>query len=137
MVEGAADVRPDHLDIVARWNDAKFARLGRSDVEFLHERLEQLRQSLRAADSAKRIIAAVHHLPFREMLPPHHNSTWDFVRAYLGSPKIGEVLASDPRVTDVLCGHAHLPSDQMIGRIRAINIGSGYRHKHFVTLDLP
>jgi predicted phosphodiesterase len=62
--------------------------------------------------------------------------TLDFVRAYFGSPKLGELLASDPRVTHVLCGHTHSQADVMIGGLRAINIGSTYTQKRVLTLDL-
>ena len=129
------DVPLEAMEIVARWNDGKFVKLGRSDEAFLAERLDQLRQSL-ASVSAKRIVAAVHHVPLIELLPPRHKGTFDFVRAYLGSPKTGELLRADSRVTHILCGHSHFGVDTQIGSVRAINIGSGYGHKNVLTLDV-
>jgi predicted phosphohydrolase len=130
-----ADVPLEAMEIVARWNDGKFVKLGRSDEAFLEERLDALRRSL-ASVSANRVVAAVHHVPLAELLPPRHKGTFDFVRAYLGSPRLGELLLSDPRVTHVLCGHSHFGVDTQIGSVRAINVGSGYGHKNVLTLDV-
>lgn len=130
------DVPPATREIVARWNDGKFIKLGRSDEAFLGERLAALQSSLDSVSSAKRIIAAVHHVPFAELLPPRHTGAFDFVRAYLGSRRLGELLLTDPRVTHVYCGHSHFEAEAKIGHLTAINVGSGYRHKRVVTLKL-
>jgi hypothetical protein len=37
----------------------------------------------------------------------------------------------------VLCGHSHFPARSSIGHVHAVNIGSGYRWKTWVGLDLP
>lgn len=129
------DVPSGSLDIVVRWNDAKHVKLGRSDAEFLDERIERLRSNL-AAVRATKIIAAVHHVPFHELLPRRVNASLDFVRAYLGSPKLGETLLADARVSHVLCGHSHSHADVRIGHLRAVNIGSTYVQKRVMTLTL-
>ncbi|MGN6725339.1 MAG: metallophosphoesterase [Tepidisphaeraceae bacterium] len=129
------DVPDAATDIFARWNDGRHIKLGRSDHEFLQERMSQLKENL-ASLTARRIVAAVHHVPFEELLPPRHSPTWDFARAYLGTAQMGQLLAADPRVTHVLCGHSHFPIDQSIGTLRAINVGSGYREKRLLELDL-
>ncbi|MGC4032579.1 MAG: metallophosphoesterase [Tepidisphaeraceae bacterium] len=130
------DVPSETLDIVVRWNDAKHIKLGRSDAEFLEERLARLRASLAAVSTASRVIAAVHHVPFRELLPRRVNANLDFVRAYLGSPKLGEALLADTRVSHVLCGHSHSHADVKIGHLRAVNVGSTYVQKRVMTLSL-
>ena len=117
-----------------RWNDATRIRLHRSGQAFLSERLDALRASL-AAVTAPRVIAAVHHVPLAELLPPRSSPAFDFVRAYLGSPKLGELLLSDPRISHVLCGHSHVPRDVRIGRVRAVNVGSTYTAKRVLTID--
>jgi uncharacterized small protein (DUF1192 family) len=131
------DVTDAAKQIVARWNDAKFVKLGRSDVSFLDERIAALRASI-ARVRASRIVAAVHHVPFRQLLPPRHSGSgaWDFARAYLGSDRLGEVFLEDPRVSHVFCGHSHFAVREQIGRLQAINVGSGYRQKHVVTIDV-
>lgn len=129
------DVSAEARDIVVRWNDGRHISLGRSDEAFLDECIERLKTSL-AKVSAPRVIAAVHHVPFGELMPPRRAPAFDFVRAYFGSPRIGELLANDPRVSHVLCGHTHSPADVRIGEIRAVNIGSTYTSKRVLTINL-
>lgn len=136
LVKDATDVTARHLDIVARWNDGRFARIGRTDEQFLHERLNALRHSLEQVKHARHIVAGIHHLPFRELLPPRRNSTWDFVWAYLGAQSLGDLMLEYPNVSHVLCGHSHLPGDHQISHIRVINVGSGYRQKRLVEFDV-
>ena len=82
------------------------------------------------------VVAAVHHLPFREMLPPPRNPQWDFAHAFLGSGRIGELLLRYSNVRHVYCGHSHFPAETRAGNLHAINVGSGYRWKTFHTLDV-
>jgi predicted phosphohydrolase len=130
------DVPPASREIMARWNDGKFVKLHRPDDIFLHELLAQLEQQLTAASQSRQVIAAVHHVPFSELLPPTRGAQWDFARAYLGTARMGELLSRFPNVTHLFSGHSHFPVETRIGAIHAINIGSGYRHKTFRTLDI-
>jgi Icc-related predicted phosphoesterase len=130
------DVPPTARDILARWNDGKFVHLGRSDDAFLKELLEGLERSLESVKQTPHIVAAIHHLPFAQLLPPPRIPQWDFAKAYLGSAQIGELLARYANVRHVLCGHSHLALEAKIGPIHAINIGSGYRWKTYRVLEL-
>ncbi len=131
LFEETADIPPESLEMYARWNDGKFVKLPMSDEEFLDEQLARLRGQLESVRGCSRVIAAVHHLPFAELLPPSRIPQWDFAKAYLGSGKIGEMLLRYDTVRDVYCGHSHFPARATVGRIRAVNIGSGYRWKTF------
>jgi predicted phosphodiesterase len=131
-----ADVPPHAMEIVARWNDGRYIHLGKSDQAFLAEQLQTLAAQLDALKSVPRVIAAIHHLPFRELLPPSHSGQWDFAKAYLGSEKIGRLLLNHANVREVFCGHSHFPAEATIGHIRAVNLGSGYRSKTYLTLEL-
>ena len=136
LFERQDDISPAALEVVARWNDARFVRLGRSDDEFLAELLAALRRQLDESRDARHVVAAIHHLPFRELLPPSRSEQWDFAKAFLGSPRIGELLLEYPNVRHVLCGHSHFAAEARVGHIQAVNIGSGYRAKLFKTIDL-
>lgn len=133
----AGDEPPVAMDVIARWNDGKFVRLGMTDEAFLALLLEQLEAQLSALADVPRVLCAVHHVPFAELLPPRHGMHWDFARAYLGSEALGRTILRHANVSHVVCGHSHFPAEARIGGVHAINVGSGYRQKRFVTLDLP
>lgn len=136
LFEPSDDIPPAARQIVARWNDGKFVTLGRSDEQFLEEILNRMGRQLAGLSGARQIVAAVHHLPFAELLPPAKSAQWDFAKAYLGSARIGQLLLEHDNVGHVFCGHSHLPMKARIGPIQAIDIGSGYRWKTFETLDV-
>ncbi len=122
--------------IVARWNDGRFVHLAQSDEAFLQTLLDRLASQLDALMEMKTIVAAIHHLPFAELLPPPHRPQWDFAKAYLGSARIGELLLKHPNVRYALCGHSHMAVEAKIRHLHAVNIGSSYRWKTFRTFDL-
>jgi hypothetical protein len=136
LFERRDDIPPAAREVVARWNDAKFVKLHRSDDAFLAELLDGLRTQLESLRDVPQVIAAVHHLPFRELLPPPRNAQWDFAKAFLGSPRIGELLSEFTNVRDVYCGHSHFAAEAQVGHIHAVNIGSGYRTKTFKSIDV-
>lgn len=136
LFDRADDVLPPARDVIARWNDGRYIKLHRRDEEFLLELLDQLRCQLVALQDKPQTIAAVHHLPFRSLLPGSHSIQWDFAKAFLGSEKIGQLLLEFPNVTHVFCGHSHLALEAKEGSLHAINIGCGYRWKTFRTLEL-
>ena len=136
LFEGADDIPPAAREVVARWNDGKFVKLGRSDEAFLDELMGQMRGQLETLRDVPRVIAAVHHLPFAEVLPPRHTSQWDFARAYLGSARTGELLLRYANVTDVFCGHSHFPAEVRVRHVNVVNIGSGYRQKMYRVVEV-
>lgn len=136
LLHDADDVSPHARSVVARWNDGRFVRLHRSDEAFLGELLGKLDRQLQDLAPLKQVIAATHHLPFPELLPPPHSAQWGFAKAYLGSRALGELLLKHENVRHAFCGHSHFPAEAQVGPIRAVNIGSGYRAKTFKTLDI-
>lgn len=136
LLERADDISPHGRQVLARWNDGKFVKLGRPDEQFLDERVAQLRGQLESLSSCRTVIAAVHHLPFRELLPPSRGAQWDFARAYLGSDRLGETLLAFANVRQVFCGHSHFPCEARVGHVAATNIGCGYRWKTFRSVDI-
>jgi hypothetical protein len=137
LLAGATDLNDHARGMVARWNDGKFVKLHRSDRVFLDDRLAGLARSLAAVAHVPRVIAATHHLPFGELLPPPRFHQVEFAKAYLGSPRIGELLLRHANVAQVFCGHSHFPARATVGHVDAVNIGCSYRQKTFEVLDLP
>lgn len=137
LFERSDDIGAHAREVFARWNDARFVKLQRPDGVFLDELLTRLEGQLRQVADVPHVVAAVHHVPFRELLPPRHNAQWDFARAYLGSDRIGEVLLRYGNVRTVFCGHSHHAAEAVIGRVRAINVGSAYRVKKYRVMEVP
>jgi 3',5'-cyclic AMP phosphodiesterase CpdA len=136
LLTAADDVSPEARTVYARWNDGRFIRLHRSDEGFLDELLQTLDAQLASLVHVPQIVAAIHHLPFRQLLPPPHTAAWDFAKAFLGSDRLGQILLKHPNVCYVLCGHTHRPAEARIGHIHAIDIGSGYRSKSYRLLTI-
>jgi 3',5'-cyclic AMP phosphodiesterase CpdA len=130
------DISPQSREVVARWNDGKFVHLHRSDNTFLDELLAMLRSQLDGLRDHPRVLAAIHQLPFRQLLPPPHSAQWDFAKAYLGSERIGELLLEYPNVRDVICGHSHFPAEAQVGHFHAKNTGCGYHRKFMHVMDV-
>jgi predicted phosphohydrolase len=130
------DLSAQSLEVIARWNDGRFVKLHRTDEAFLDELLKTLEAQLEQLRDKRQILAAVHHLPFAQLLPPPHSAQWDFAKAYLGSEKIGQLLLHYENISHLFCGHSHFPAQARVGHVQAINIGSGYRAKRFITMDL-
>jgi Icc-related predicted phosphoesterase len=136
LFEHTDDLSAQARQITARWNDGRFVKLGRSDADFLAERLASMEAQLKALSHVPRILVATHCVPFAQLLPPTGRAQWDFARAFLGSEKIGQLIQQFPNVRHVLCGHSHFPVEQAIGPILAINIGSGYREKCYRLIEI-
>ena len=68
------DIGAAAREVVARWNDGRYVRLGMSDGAFLGRRLADLDAGLTEVRGARQVIAAVHHLPFRAVLPSSHSA---------------------------------------------------------------
>jgi Icc-related predicted phosphoesterase len=135
LLEATDDIPSHAREIFARWNDGQFVKLHRNDEQFLDELLADLRRQLESLHNHP-VIATIHHLPFPQLLPPSHNAQWDFAKAYLGAAKIGQLLLQFPNISTVLCGHSHFAAESQIGHIHALNIGSGYRAKQCVFVDV-
>ena len=136
LFERTDDISRHAHEVLARWNDGKFVNLGRSDEQFLDELLVTLTSQLDSLRGHPRVLAAIHQLPFRELLPPPHSAQWDFAKAYLGSERIGKLLLEYPNVKDVFCGHSHFPAEAQVGYVHAKNTGCGYRKKTLHVVDV-
>lgn len=129
---------PDHArDLGVRWMDGVYVRMSLSDRELCDLLAGRLADHLREAAAASDVIVAgVHHLPFRELVPPTDHPRWAFASAYMGSERFGDVLLSEPKVRHVFTGHSHRGLCIRKGELTCVNIGSTYEHKLYDVLDL-
>ncbi len=138
-----ADDVPEALrEITVRWMDGRWVHLGMSDPEFTELLCDRLAEHLAAiAPNCRTIVGVSHHVPFRRTCPEKplrriSKASWAFTTAFMGSGRIGETFAAEPKVRTILCGHTHMPSRMEIGGVDVIDIGSSYTHKRFVELDV-
>jgi predicted phosphohydrolase len=128
----------EQLSLGIRWMDGVHVHLPMSDEAFLERLLDTLRGHLaEMAPKVDRIAAFVHHLPFVELVPYDRPMRYRFTAAYMGSPRIGQALAAEPKVRDVYCGHSHWPGSVRVGNLRAQAVGSTTEHKELKVLEVP
>lgn len=154
LAPGAARLSPEHrglleahaerlgprqLDISTRWMDGQHVRLGMSDDEFLDYLLLRLGAQLEAMDadaSVRRVLAFLHHLPCRQLVPYGRPPPIAFAAAYMGSDRIGQTLAACRKLTHAYCGHSHWPARCRLGQAEVINVGSTYVEKNLEVLEI-
>ncbi len=137
LAEHAEALTERHFALGARWMDGRRCRLGMSDEAFLQRLLDRLESQLTALRRrADRIVAFVHHLPFRQLVPPDRPDRFAFAAAYLGSQRLGELLGRYENVTNIYCAHSHWPGRTRIRGMNVVNVGSTYLHKHLEVLDV-
>jgi len=138
----ALDVTPEQYESkelpgICTWNDVRYVDWAPSDGEFTEGRLRQLKADcLAVADGAQQIVAVMHHLPLRELMYGPMSRAFEFTRAYMGSQRFGRLLQHCPGVRHVLCGHRHSPARARVGNLDAVCVGSRYRMKRLIDLDL-
>ena len=125
-----------HLEMGSRWMDGVRVRLGISDEDFVELLARKLERQLgQIAPQVDQVAAFIHHLPFKEMIPPDWPKRAAFAAAYMGSQAIGSVLLACPKITHVYCGHSHWSDTRTIGHLKVINVGSTYVQKNLAVLE--
>jgi predicted phosphohydrolase len=122
---------------VCMWNDARFIDWDISDTAFTEKCLRKLRTAYRSIEPrVHTVVTVLHHVPFDELLYGRSTVAYEFCRAFLGSEQFGDLLLACPKVSYVFCGHRHSPETAQVDRIRAFSVGSEYRVKRLVDLNL-
>jgi hypothetical protein len=122
---------------VCTWNDGRFVRWDVTDAEFTDRCLRRLLHHYRQVEPrAERVVAVLHHLPFRELLYGPADAAHEFSRAFMGSERFGRLLLDCPAVRYVICGHRHAPDAARFGPLQAVTVGSEYGTKRLVEINL-
>lgn len=137
LLEPGDDIPPAAHQVTTRWMDGARVRLPFGDVDFTHRLSRTLRAHLEQVRfHADRIVAAVHHLPFAELVPRSVIPNWEFATAFLGSELLGEALLDYDCVKYVVCGHSHNQRTCRKHHLTCTSIGSTYREKRYVCIDV-
>lgn len=136
LEEHVDDLTRRHLSIGVRWRDGLRVDLGMSDEAFLDRQVETLRRQLDdLTGRCERVVVCLHHLPLAELVPEGRPDSLTFAFAYLGSGRIGTLLAEYDNISHVCCGHSHWKMHIRRGDTRYISIGSTYKHKELEVLE--
>jgi len=137
LFDGTSDLSREALGINLRWMDGAYVRLPFGDAEFTERLADKLRRHLGEIEPRSRtIVAAVHHLPFGDLVERNSSPAWNFGNAFMGSERLGEVLLAEPKVRHVFCGHSHRPGVMTRGALSCVNVGSTYTTKRFESLEI-
>ncbi|MCZ6682911.1 MAG: metallophosphoesterase [Planctomycetota bacterium] len=137
LLEPSDDIPAGAHEITTRWMDGERVNLPICDLDFAAMTVDRLRRHLEEInDSVDTIVAAVHHLPFAELVPHSIIPNWEFANAFMGSELLGEVLLDFPKVRNAFCGHSHQRRVCRKQGLVCTSIGSTYREKQYEVLDL-
>ncbi len=90
------------------WADREFIKLPFSDEEFTLRLLNTFEDHVkRIFNSVDKIVAVLHHLPFRELVYYKLRPEWDYFSTFMGSEAFGYVIRKYTKVKLVLHGHQH------------------------------
>ena len=137
LVADLSDVPESAMNIGTRWMDGEYVRLPMSDADFCRRLLDRAAAHLRQLEQdCRTMVFGIHHLPFREMLPPQRTPAWAFGSAFLGSARFGELLLTCPKVRYVFCGHTHRTERLRVGHIECIDVGCTYVAKRYEVVEV-
>ncbi len=90
------------------WADKEYVRLPISDEEFTQILLNKFEEHIKEVyDKVDKIVAVMHHLPFRELVHYKHIPEWDYFSTFMGSQAFGEIIRKYVKIKLVLHGHQH------------------------------
>mgnify|MGYP000409700012 CR=1 FL=1 len=111
------------------WADRDYVKLPFSDEEFTLMLLNRFEAQIKEVNnSVERMVAVLHHLPFRELVHYKLQPEWDYFSTFMGSEAFGHVVKKFDKVRLVLHGHQHNGVETMVCRevcgVRCCNCAS-------------
>lgn len=100
----------------AMWSDARFIAFRDAEGALMEDaavarRMEaQMQRQLAEAQDRSEvqdIVAVTHHLAFEQAVLRTGSLPWEFFNAFMGSPRMGEVILRASKVSHVVYGHTH------------------------------
>ena len=91
------------------WADRDYVKLPFSDEEFTLMLLDKLEEHIKSIyNSVDRIVAVLHHLPFKELVKYRLEPSWDYFSTFMGSENFGYLIKRySSKIKLVLYGHQH------------------------------
>jgi len=91
------------------WADREFIKLPMSNEDFTLMLLNKFEEDIKSIYSnVEKIIAVLHHLPFRRLVKYRLELSWDYFSTFMGSEAFGYVIRKySDKIKLVLHGHQH------------------------------
>ncbi len=110
------------------WADVKYIKWNYDDKEFLELQLEKLQKNLEdVSPKVNGIVYVSHHIPIWNFIyQKPRNPEWSVFNAYQGSPRLGEVALSCPKLSAIICGHSHIPNQARVGNVACYDVSRDF-----------
>ncbi len=91
------------------WADKDYVKLPMSDEEFTLYLLNRFEEQIKEIyDKVDKVVIALHHIPFRELVHYKLRAEWDYFSTFMGSENFGYTIRKySDKVKLVLYGHSH------------------------------
>jgi len=137
LLDKRDDLTPEVLRISTAWQDGFQVHWKYDDCGFTDVVVRRLEEHLsRVENEVKAIVCLTHHIPFANMVTRKKHRDWAFGNAFMGSERMGQVMLRHPKVRWAVFGHSHTTGRAHNGPIECINVGSTYRKKRFVEVEV-
>ncbi|MBR9704675.1 hypothetical protein GOV12_04635 [Candidatus Pacearchaeota archaeon] len=106
------------------WNDRDYINWKYTDKEFLDLQLKKLEKHLRRIEKkCDKIVFVSHHVPIRDFIyEMPEDSKWGIFNAYQGSPELGNLTFSNPKLSAVISGHSHIPNQVFVNGVNCYDV---------------
>jgi predicted phosphohydrolase len=119
------------------WYDVECIRWDLDDKTFSRYQYSKMENHLSHLHcKVDSIVVITHHVPFRNMIRIKNKIDWDFGNAFQGSEIFGSLLLKYEKIKYLVCGHSHLHGEFQNGHIQCFYVGSSYRKKDYVLIEL-
>ena len=90
------------------WADREFVKIPFSDEEFTLHLLNKFEEHIKQIyNSVEKIVAVLHHLPFRRLVKYELRPEWDYFSTFMGSESFGYIIKKYDKIKLVVHGHQH------------------------------
>ncbi len=118
---------------VIQWGDKQqIDTQGRTDTDICEKLVKAFSDRMQTAIGE--VISISHTVPSKELIGHPDSPEQDFLGAYSGSTRIGEVIKKYRGFLH-LCGHTHAKAEGKIGKTRVINVGADYDLLRYAIID--
>lgn len=91
------------------WADREYVKLPTGDEEFTLMLIDRFEKDIeKIYNAVDRIVAVLHHVPFRQLVEYRQHEIWDYFSTFMGSESFGNTIKKyNDKIKLVVYGHQH------------------------------